>query len=178
MQLSLQPLKKNLMETIITENKGLSREEIQSLSRWITKTGELEKISGELGTVLRANILEAWLDESIVNCFLQTEHGKIIGMATLSVKEADLPDGYVEVCHCIIHPSHRRIYNGLNIVSSLMREAKIRGYQGVVGRVAVDNRPGKSLLKYLNWTLWEGYRFDQTKNVKWFTKEFSNVYQY
>lgn len=151
--------------------KENSSEDLPFVASWITETGELPIISGFKKNILSSNELNEWFDSAAHNIVIKHQ-GKIIGLATLSLSEATLPADSIEVCHTIVAPKYRRLYNGADMILHLCSIAKQIGYKKVVGRVTKSNTPGRMLLKYLRWQelVEENYSNDPT--VTWFQKEF------
>jgi len=149
--------------------KSLSDNHIKEICGWITKAGELPLISGELTSKLTPEVLKSWLSDS-KETLVKYKGDKIIGLATLSCSEAEMNDDEVELCHCIVHPDYRRLYNGTVLISKLMSEAKKNGYNFVIGRVNVHNIMGHGLLAFLNWKpAPKNYSNDST--VVWYRKQ-------
>jgi hypothetical protein len=150
--------------------KSLSSNQLQFLSQWITESGELPLISGNKQLYLSENELLSWIATSF-QCSIVVFENEIIGFATLSNVEAEIPSNSLEICHCIIHPKYRRKYNGSALVTLLTANAKQNGFKKVVGRVISTNLVGFSLLKDLNWRpLLDNY--SDESSVVWLEKSF------
>lgn len=153
----------------ISINKIIEKEkDIESLCEWIQSSGELHLISGNTTGILTVKELRDWMNSSFQLVKIQLNE-KIIGLATLSRAEAELPSEYIEICHLIIHPDFRRLYYGTTIVSYLTSFAKREGYKKVVGRVLKSNSVALAFLDSLHWKrLDENYSNNET--VVWLGK--------
>ena len=117
---------------------------------WVKTTEELTNISGDTAKYLTEDILDRWCDESIVSLVLQC-WGKPIAFCTLSTKEYDLPEGFVEICHLIIAPNQRRKYYATTFVNYLRLIAAQLNFQKLIGRIVRDNLPALKLAEYIRW---------------------------
>lgn len=153
----------------ISISKIIEKEkDMESLCEWIQSSGELHLISGNTSGVLTIEELHSWVNSSLQLVKIQLDE-KIIGLATLSRAEAELPSGYIEICHLIINPNFRRLYYGTTIVSYLTSFAKKEGYKKVLGRVLKTNSIALAFLDSLHWKhLEENYSNDDT--VVWLGK--------
>lgn len=126
-----------------------------SICQWIKETTqqELSYISKEAPGRLSAELLNQWAEAPsggyvLIKKNLQQEHGfDLIGFATLSRTEANLPEGHIEICHLIINPDFRQQYWGTRFVRYLTEAAFSRGYVSVVARVEPRNQIGLKLFR-------------------------------
>ena len=151
---------------IYPSHKGL-----EYLVEWITQTGELPLISGFKRKELDLINLKEWLDTAL-HFTITSFNNNIIGLSTLSTQEAELPHDTIEVCHTIVKPEFRRLYNGATMILKSSSLAKQEGYKRVVGRVAKINEAGMSLLNNLRWSKIENKNFSDDVSVTWFEKRF------
>lgn len=151
--------------------KETGSEDLPFVASWITETGELPIISGFKKNILTSNELSEWFDSSAYNIIIKNQ-GKIVALATLSLSEASLPADCIEVCHTIVAPQYRRLYNGADMILHLSSIAKQMGYKRIVGRVSNTNIPGRLLLKYLRWQVLVDENYSNDPTVTWFQKEF------
>jgi ribosomal protein S18 acetylase RimI-like enzyme len=159
-------------EVELSLTKSLSAAELALVADWITKSGELPIISGSTGQLLSLGELQIWF-ESATQGIIAKHNGEIIGIATLTKEEAPIPNDALEICHCIVHPNYRRLYNGSSLIIRLTAFAKQNGFNRVVGRVAKSNPIGKTLLQYLHWHLIESINYSNDNNVVWLEKKFT-----
>ncbi|MFW5804580.1 MAG: GNAT family N-acetyltransferase [bacterium] len=139
-------------------------------TNWLTSTKELSLISDIKNNMITPEELNNWFINSKKG--VVTKHNdKIIGIATLTNKEANLPDKTMEICHLIVKPDYRRYYNGSQMVLKLMSFAKEKEYNKVIGRVVKQNYIGKSLLEFLHWHHTENGMYDSNIDFHWFEKK-------
>ncbi len=148
----------------------LTRDQIKDVANWITQSGELRMISGLSCPRLSEDELEQWFQSALQAVVVVTDR-KVIGIATLSRSEVDLPTASIEICHCIVHPYFRRVYNGSTLVTVLSAYAKRLGYKTVVGRVLRSNTVGFALLKSLHWNVSQK-PYNNDESVIWLEKNF------
>lgn len=149
--------------------RTLTKFQLAFVANWITESGELPLISGSTGKELLPDELKFWFESAIQGIIVEHE-GKIIGIATLTRAEAPIPQDAVELCHCIVHPNYRRLYNGSSMIILLSAFAKQNGYRKVVGRVAKSNPIGRTLLQYLHWHMLSNVNYSNEDSVIWLGK--------
>ena len=104
--------------------------DIETLSKWISNTGDVALISDLQSNVLTTDELERWLEACVVSTIVRA--GKHpIGFATLSTEEAPLPSGTAEICHVIVDPQWRHQFNGSHLVLDLQCRARTMGFINV-----------------------------------------------
>ena len=124
--------------------------DIETISRWISESGDLTQISSLRSDVLSTEELERWLDASVTSAVIRADSYPI-AFATVSVKEAPLPREVAEICHIIIHPKWRREYNGSHLVLDLTLRAREKGFTKMVGRVVPHNSGAHAFFSSLRW---------------------------
>lgn len=137
------------------------------LIQWISDTGELPQISGIKTTQLTLEELDSWIETSD-SCAVITHDSNVVGIATLSTNEAELPEKGIELCHCIVRPTYRRIYKGTSLLLKLIDIARQDGYQKIYGRVCAHNNAGHGLIRSLGFIVTNNISDDPT--VVWYEK--------
>ncbi|MBF0208225.1 MAG: GNAT family N-acetyltransferase [Oligoflexia bacterium] len=149
--------------------KKLTLKQLVNCADWISKTKELPNISSSKEMNLSSKELEYWFDSALQGITIQLK-GEIIGIATASVQEADLPERMFELCHCIVKPEYRLLYNGSVMLEKLCEYAKENGFSQVVGRVEKSNNLGKKLLNSLNFYVAKK-NFSHQDSIIWYQKK-------
>ena len=157
-------------EVELSYKQELTSAQLAYISEWISASGELPLISGNKKNHLSHLELGSWIKSSF-QCVIVLHNEEIIGIATLSISEAELPSDAIEICHCIVHPKFRRLYNGSSLVINLTAFAKQNGFSRIVGRVVKTNLVGFALLKELHWRPLKT-NFSNDDSVLWMEKIF------
>ncbi|MBL9184070.1 MAG: GNAT family N-acetyltransferase [Verrucomicrobiaceae bacterium] len=132
-------------------------------------TNEVPLISGKKDTQLAPEELARWVATSVFAVVVCV--GELpIGFGSLSISEAPLVNGDVEICHLIVHPNWRRQYKGSSLVLELTRIAKSKGFKRVVGRVAPHNAIGRAILSSLRWEKLPTTEVPEVSSCEWFSK--------
>ncbi|MBK8564449.1 MAG: GNAT family N-acetyltransferase [Saprospiraceae bacterium] len=156
---------------VLEYGKPLKGHDFDHVAKWITNSGELPLISSAKECFLAPNEIMTWLNDAFEYAVVSFGD-EIVGIATLTTKEADIPNDSIEICHCIVQPIYRRLYNGSKIILELTACAKKAGYRKVVGRVAVANRVGYQFLEFQNWKETPDSNYSNDTSVIWLEKTF------
>ena len=148
-----------ILSSIDINNIIISNSDLDYITQWISKSGELSYISGEKGPLLTKSILKSWLynktdqvEKIFAVVFLKNSHDKIVGLCTLTrAEEPVLDTNDVEICHLIIHKKYRREYYASSIIKLLIKQAFKNNFSRVLGRVHIHNYVGSMLLSHLGW---------------------------
>ncbi len=149
--------------------EGLDPLEYRTVAAWITDSKDLPNISGIKSHYLSPEELQNWFETATIGLIVRFD-GAIVGLATLSKHEVPLKHDEIELCHCIVHPEYRRIYNGASMVLQLMAYAKTNNYKTVVGRVVKNNASAEKMLKFLKWEVMTKDLPNNDNDVTWFKK--------
>lgn len=140
---------------------------------WVPTSAELSRISSDPGDHLSPDLLRRWRLHSLDVLVLQC--GNIpVAFCTLSTKEWDLPKGYIEACHLVTAPRHRRKYFATTLLNYLRLLAAQRSYCRLVGRVADTNTPGLRLARYVHWKPLSGNPSPFDSQFHWFAYDLRN----
>ncbi len=153
--------------------ESLTDQEIKQLCDWISDSKELPNISSNKESVLAQEQLMGWLEESVAYAIVR-ERDSIIGFCTLTrAEEKNLKLNTIEICHLIVHPDYRKIYNGSGMLLALIDEAEYKNYENIVGRVVKGNTAGEGLMMHLNWEPITNISRDE--RVNWYQYSFSKT---
>ena len=141
---------KNRMSDLPIRIRQFYPEDILPICSWVKNSRELADISSDNSDYLTEEILNQWRIDSIAAVVLE-QSNEPTAFCTLSTKEYDLPSDWVEVCHLVINPSHRRKYYATTLLNYLRLIAAQLDYQQLVGRIVRDNIPALKLADYVRW---------------------------
>jgi len=151
-------------------HKDLLLSDHDRLARWIAESGDVGLIADPTDArSIGPATLRRWVRTSEA-AMMVTVDAEPIAFATLSRAEAELPPGFLEACHIIVRPEWRRLYHGTNLVYTLCREARWRGFGNLVGRVFPTNHPARELLSSAGWSLIQDSRAWMIDGFVWYDR--------
>ena len=131
--------------------RPLEYDDESPICSWVQTSKDLTMISGDTADCLNPEILQRWCADSIVPIVLQCWN-KPFAFCTLSTKEYNLPNEYVEVCHFVTAPNQRRKYFATVLLNYLRLITAQYGYKKMVGRIERDNSPALKFAEYVRWS--------------------------
>jgi ribosomal protein S18 acetylase RimI-like enzyme len=152
-------------------SKDITDTELDYISTWVSETRELRQISGLETDTLDVGILRSWFNNSIQSVIVK-DGANVIGFGMLTTQEVKTKEGEAEICHLIVHPKYRRIYNGSSLVHRLMSFGKFIGLNKIIARVNKKNSAGLELFNYLGWNKFTLNPPNEDEKVQWFFKFF------
>jgi len=142
----------------------------EQICSWVTTRRSLTLVSGESADRLSVPILNRWIDSSLAAFVaLKTSDRTALGFCTLSRAELPgIPPSYVEICHLVVDPGHRRLAVGSSLVRSAIQYASLRCFSFVCGRVVSSNDYALTLAHYMRAEEITGLERWLPEDFRWF----------
>ena len=130
--------------------RSVQLRDLPVICQWIKTKEELLLVSSDVADELDASILQGWLNVSemaLVLCGYQDELP--LAFCTLTSREApQIPSNAIEICHLIVAPERRYLFEASRIVSEAFARAAILGAKWVYGRIVPHNVHALALAKF------------------------------
>ena len=146
------------------------------LLSWVRSRSAMKLVSSDKSDCLTIEILDTWLIHSKHNFLAyDTVNHRPVGFCTLSTEEnAQIPTGYIELCHLIVDPRKMYFFVGALLCKDAKRVSSQMGYKAIYGRVVPSNRYGLALASHESFAECTSEHSGLVAGFRWFVYSMYN----